>query len=140
MKNLYTWSFISQTILDKHMTHQVRNSFKNLNGWNFKIELHTKRLYLCSNPLKKNSWNIWLIYSRHQPIQNLRSAAQHTLSIPKPIIEFYRKSLIYSGPKIWNQFPLHVRNCEHLKKFKSTYLAWWHSGGNLLLDFKNACP
>ena len=97
----------------KHMTHQVRN----LNVGNFDIELQKKKNLFTS------STNT-----------NLRSTSQHTLSILKPRIKFYRKSLTYSGPKIWNQIPLHVRNCEHFKKFKSTYLSWWHSGGRLLLD------
>ena len=60
---------------------------------------------------------------------NLRSHTQQMLQIPKPRLEFFRKSFAYSGPKLWNQIPLNIRQSESVNSFKSTYLKWWNSGG-----------
>jgi hypothetical protein len=49
-----------------------------------------------------------------------------TTSNPK----FCRKSLTYSGLKLWNSLPLDIRNSTNLQSFKNNYLKWWFSGGN----------
>ena len=70
----------------------------------------------------------------HTENSSLRSHTQKSLLVPKPRLEFCRKSLGYSGPKIWNQIPLHIRQSQSLTLFKQTYLSWWFSGGNLSLN------
>ena len=50
--------------------------------------------------------------------RNLRSTNNLNLHVPKPNLEFYRKSLSYSGTKIWNNIPLYVRQSESTEKFK----------------------
>ena len=42
--------------------------------------------------------------------RSLRSATENLLYVPKPNIELYRDSLAYSGSKIWNSIPEHIRN------------------------------
>ena len=41
---------------------------------------------------------------------SLRSLTDSTLYVPKPNLEIYRKTLAYSGPKIWNTLPESVRS------------------------------
>ena len=53
---------------------------------------------------------------------NLRSVENTMLHVPRPKLEFFHKSLDYSGPKIWNEIQL--RRSENLKQFKIHYLQW----------------
>lgn len=65
---------------------------------------------------------------------SLRSHSNKELSTgDKPRLEFCKKSLSYSGPKIWNKIPLHIRQTENLVKFKKMFLAWWYSGGQEII-------
>ena len=41
--------------------------------------------------------------------RSLRSTAENLLYIPKPNTELFRKSLSYSGSKIWNAIPDHIK-------------------------------
>jgi len=57
-------------------------------------------------------WNPLTIWVRlppwkHSNNQVLRSANNYDLYVPKPRLEFCRKSLSYSGPEIWNGIPLY---------------------------------
>ena len=49
---------------------------------------------------------------------SLRSTDAQNLLLPKARLEIFRKSFQYSGPKIWNSIPLHIRNCKSLRPFK----------------------
>ena len=55
---------------------------------------------------------------------NLRSLTDTTLYIPQPKLEIFRKSLAYSGPKIWNTLPEFVRDAPSLDSFKHRYINW----------------
>jgi hypothetical protein len=54
----------------------------------------------------------------------LRSKFENALSIPKPNYEFLRKSLSYSGAKIWNSLPSEIRLADSISQFKTKYLRW----------------
>ena len=54
----------------------------------------------------------------------LRSTTANLLYVPKPNIEIYRKRLAYSGSKIWNSIPEHIRNANSLQQFRKGYLEW----------------
>ena len=56
--------------------------------------------------------------------RTLRSSNNGELKVPKPNLEFFRKSLSYSGAKLWNQIPISVRNAETLHQFKNAYVQW----------------
>ena len=53
---------------------------------------------------------------------NLRSVQNDNLIIPKSKTEFFRKSLAYAGPRIWNGIPLHIRSSDSLRKFQIAYM------------------
>ena len=54
----------------------------------------------------------------------LRSTTENLLYVPKPNIELFRKSLSYSGSKIWNAIPDHVKQSTSIIQFKKEYLRW----------------
>ena len=56
--------------------------------------------------------------------RSLRSTTENLLYVPKPKIELYRNSLAYSGSKIWNSIPEHIRNSTSLQQFRKNYLKW----------------
>ena len=68
---------------------------------------------LCPNYLKK-------LANVHSPNKNysLRSNSQHSLHIPFPHKELYKKSLKYSGSHIWNILPISVKSAPNFICFK----------------------
>ena len=56
--------------------------------------------------------------------RSLRSTTENSLYIPKPNIELFRKSLSYSGSKIWNAIQDFVKGSTTVAKFKTEYLRW----------------
>ena len=54
--------------------------------------------------------------------RSLRSTTENSLYIPKPNIELFRKSLSYSGSKIW--IPDFIKGSTTVAKFKTEYLRW----------------
>ena len=55
----------------------------------------------------------------------LRSTSDNLLYIPKPNIEQFRNTLSYSGSKIWNSIPEHIKHSESVAHFKQRYLEWF---------------
>ena len=55
---------------------------------------------------------------------NLRSANNSELVIRRPNKEIFRKSLDYSGAKLWNDIPLNISNAKTIKEFHISYLKW----------------
>ena len=47
-----------------------------------------------------------------------RSNKSNLLYVPKPKLEFYRRSFCYSGATLWNNLPEHVRNSPSLEIFR----------------------
>ena len=56
--------------------------------------------------------------------RSLRSTTENSLYIRKPNIELFRKSLSYSGSKIWIAIPDFVKGRTTVAKFKTEYLRW----------------
>ena len=68
---------------------------------------------LCANCLKK----LVNVHSKNKNY-SLRSNSQHSLHIPFPHKELYKKSLKYSGSHIWNILPISVKSARHFICFK----------------------
>ena len=56
--------------------------------------------------------------------RSLRSTTENLLYVPKPNIELFRYLLSYSGSKIWNAIPNHVKQSTSITQFKIKYLQW----------------
>ena len=58
------------------------------------------------------------IQCRHISQYHLRSDFSNNLSLPFPHTELFKKSLQYSGAKLWNALPVNVKESEVLVDFK----------------------
>lgn len=58
---------------------------------------------------------------------SLRSESNHHFYIPQPRSEFLKKSLQYSGPKLWNAMPLEIKQSRSLNMFKIKCKTWLNS-------------
>ena len=54
----------------------------------------------------------------------LRSSTPFQLYTPKPNLEIYRNTFIFSGSSIWNSLPSYIQNSTSVQHFKSQYLRW----------------
>ena len=53
-------------------------------------------------------------YSTHAAISSC-------LSLPKPRTEILKRSLLYSGPYVWNSLPNHLKQATSILSFKRLY-------------------
>ena len=59
--------------------------------------------------------------------RSLRSPAENLLYIPKPNTELFHKSLSYSGYKIWNAIPDHIKQSTSIAHFKRDLKCTFHN-------------
>ena len=52
---------------------------------------------------------------------NTRKSCMGNIALPLPKTEFFKRSLLYSGPILWNSLPTDIRNCTCLSNFKSYF-------------------
>ena len=117
----------ARLILDKDLTTPSSELFQQLGWMRFDERVKYRKcmlMYKSLNHLAPTYLSNKFTYTYDIHSLNLRSAANHTLYIPKPNLEIYRKSLSYSGPKIWNTLPEYVRNAPSLESFKQRYVRW----------------
>jgi len=55
----------------------------------------------------------------------LRSSSNFQLYTPRPNMELFRNSLIFSGTSIWNSIPEYIKTASAVKNFKSLNLRWY---------------
>jgi len=55
----------------------------------------------------------------------LRSSSNFQLYTPRPNIELFRNSFIFSGSWIWNSILEYINTASSVKHFKSLYLRWY---------------
>ena len=55
--------------------------------------------------------------SKNNPYQ-LRNVVNGNLYVPKPRTETFKKSFSYSGPSLWNNLPITIRNVPSTNAFK----------------------
>lgn len=57
-------------------------------------------------------------------LQSLRSASTINYMMPKPQIEVFKQSMIYSGPLIWNSLPDSLKNLGNIDSFHKNCIKW----------------
>ena len=66
------------------------------------------------------------ILYRYVPQRNLRSMSEKTLVVPmRNMKTFGERAFSFQVPKVWNDLPIHLKNCNTLPTFKKqlkTYL------------------
>ena len=81
--------------------------------------IYHKYLVMCS--IINNLSPVYLkqfIQCRHISQYHLRSDFSNNLSLPFPHTELFKKSLQYSGAKLWNALPVNVKESKGLVDFK----------------------
>ena len=58
---------------------------------------------------------------KHITQREPRSKNQMNMYIPKPFCESFKKSLMYLGPKTWNNLPQEIKEAPSLSVFKKMY-------------------
>jgi len=117
----------ARIILDKDYDFPADTLFKELKWMKFNDRVAYRKsvlVYMSINNLAPSYLNDKFQLSNTTHNRILRSSNNNELHIPKPRLEFYRKSLSYSGPKIWNSIPLNIREATSLQQFKSLYMQW----------------
>jgi hypothetical protein len=69
----------------------------------------------------------YIIFNYEISQRNLRSFDNMTLYRPKPLCEKFKKSLMYSGPGVWNDLPLILKEQTTVANFKRMYRKLVHS-------------
>ena len=92
----------------------------------FKDRVEFKKATLMFKAISSSDVPIYLQtkFKKVSNNHNLRSVENTMLHVLHPKLEFFRKSLDYSGPKICNEIPLNIKRSENLKQFKSHHLQW----------------
>ena len=118
----------ARIILDKGIDTSSKEMFKQLSWMEFPERVTFQKavmMYKIFNNLTPsylpNHFKFTSEIHVHQ--RSLWSTTENLLYIPKPNTELYRNSLAYSGSKIWNAIPEHIKQCA-FKKFKKGYLRW----------------
>ena len=117
----------ARKILDKDFNTPSSSLFHELRWITFPANVDFKKVILTYKALHDESTPVCIrekFQSSNTTNRNLRSSCNNELKIPKPNLEFFRKSLSYSGPKHWNNIPLSIRNSENPYQFKKAYLEW----------------
>lgn len=121
----------ARVILDKDYLAPTEELFTQLGWMKFNDRVNYKKSILMYKALNNQTPDY--IQNKFQHTQdrhniNLRSSTQNKLYVPKPRLEFARKSFAYSGAKLWNDIPQTVQTAQSLAQFKSRYLKWKFTG------------
>ena len=54
----------------------------------------------------------------------LRSSSNFQLYTPKPRLEIYRNTFVFSDSSVWNSLPSYIHNSNSVQHFKAQYLRW----------------
>ena len=115
----------ARLILDKDLSVPSSEIFQQLRWMRFDERVIYKKcilMYKSLHNLAPSYMSNKFTYSYDIHNLDLRSTTNQILHMPKPKLEIYRKSLSYSGPKLWNALPESVRNAPTLGSFKQRYL------------------
>ena len=117
----------ARSILDKPIETPSEELFAELKWMTFPERVMYQKailMYKIMHNLTPAYLKNMFTFSKEVHDRTLRSTADNLLYIPKPNIEHYRNSLAYSGSKIWNSIPNHLRNAVSLQQFRKGYLEW----------------
>ena len=102
----------ARVILHKDIHTPSNERFKQLGWMRFDERVNFRKavmMYKALHNLAPTYISSKFTYTNTINQVNLRSSSDSTLYIPKPNLEIFRKSLAYSGPRIWNNLTISVR-------------------------------
>ena len=101
----------ARIILDETIETSLEVLFKKLGWMKFKDRVEVKKATLMFKAISSSDVPIYLQtkFKKVSNNHNLRSVENTMLHVPRQKLEFFHKSLDYSGPEIWNEIPLNTR-------------------------------
>ena len=114
----------ARIILDQSFDSPSEPLFKQLKWMKFHDRVDYKKMILVYKALNGLSPAYISDIFKYTHNIGLRSYESKQLNVPKPNLEFFRKSLSYSGSQLWNEIPIEIRSSSSLQSFKSKYLKW----------------
>ena len=93
---------------------------------NHRIDFHKAVLVFKSlNGLAPDYLSDYFEFRRNSHYMFRSQSGDCMLLVPKPHTEIYKKSLAYSGAKLWNTLPLPIKQSTSLGQFKKSCLQWF---------------
>ena len=120
----------ARIILDKGIDTPSADMFAELNWMKFPDRITYQKsvlMYKIFNNLTPSHLQEFFTFTSDIHQRSLRSTSDNLLYIPKPNIDLYCNSLSYSGSKIRNAIPDHVKQSTSVAEFKYKYLQWAYS-------------
>jgi hypothetical protein len=94
----------------------------NMSNYLDRLKLHkTVLIYKAIHGLAPDFLLDYITFKFEIMDNSLRSCNNSELYIPKPENDKFKKSLLYSGPKLWNTLPLNIRKANSISEFKRLY-------------------
>ena len=62
-------------------------------------------------------------------MQTKYQTSRQNFKVPRPRIDIYKTSLLFSGPSFWNLLPCNLKYAASLSKYKSSLFRYLHSHG-----------
>ena len=104
----------------------LSDALKQINSLNIEQRIclqKAKFMYRVSNKSVPSYIIDMFNYNSIRP-SHLRSSNEKDFIIPKPNSELFKRSMSYSGAKIWNSIPNNIRECKNIKSFIFNYNKW----------------
>jgi hypothetical protein len=94
----------------------------NMKSFEHRLKYHKSLLmFKAVHGLVPDFLSNYIIFNYEITQRNLRSFDNMTLYKPKPNCEKFKKSLMYSGPDVWNSLPLCLKEQTTVNMFKKMY-------------------
>jgi exonuclease III len=94
----------------------------NMRSFEYRLRYHKALLmFKAIHGLVPNFLMNYILFNYEISQRNLRSFDNMTLYKPKPNCEKFKKSLMYSGPEVWNTLPLRLKEQTSVDSFKRMY-------------------
>ena len=122
----------ARIILDKDIDASSEDMFAELHWMKFPDRVDYQKaiiMYKILNNHTPSYLKEYFTFTSEVHHRSLRSTTENLLYIPKPNLEIFRNSLSYSGSRIWNAIPEHIKQSTSVAhaQFKAAYLQWIYS-------------
>ena len=81
-------------------------------------------MYKCVNNSAPFYLSDDILYANQVHNYMTRNIANDHLYIPQARTEYFKKSLLYIGPKLWNELPISIRSVTTIDHFKRSLKKW----------------
>jgi len=87
------------------------------------------QMYKTFSATSPNYLKIPFTFTSDLHSRTLRLSHETQLYIPKPRIELFSNTFVFSGSSIWNSIPDFIHNSSNRNLLKVRYLKWYQTSG-----------